>query len=70
MASDDEIRAYVDWYVNVLTAAAQAINDGEDAGQVIRDRVDGLDEAELRNVVQVMLAHHAQVALEHGKQRR
>jgi hypothetical protein len=60
MASEDEIRSYVEWYVAALRAAAQAIDDGDDAAQIIRDRVDELSEAEARNVLQVMISHYAQ----------
>ena len=69
MASEDEIRSYVEWYVAALRAAAQAINDGEDAGQIIRERVDELSEAEARNVLQVMISHYAQQPLKDRRRR-
>jgi hypothetical protein len=67
VASEDEIRPVVQWYVDALTAAGQAIHDGEDVGQVIRDAVDGLSENQAKNVLQVMIAHQAQQALKDGK---
>ncbi len=67
MADKDEIRAYVSWYVDALVAAAKAIDGGEDAATLIRERVDELSEPEARNVLQVMIAHHAQQALKEGR---
>jgi hypothetical protein len=69
MASEDEIRSYVEWYVAALSAAAEAIKGGEDAGQVIRSRVDGLSEAEARNVLQVMISHYAQQPINDRKRK-
>ena len=62
---EDKIRPYVAWYVDVLGLVAQAINDNEDVGQVIREAVDGLSESEVRNVLQVMIGLHAQQAVKH-----
>jgi hypothetical protein len=63
MASEDEIRDYVQWYFDALSAAGQAILNEEDVGEVIREAVDGLSEAQARNVLQVMIGHHAQQAV-------
>jgi hypothetical protein len=67
MASEDEVRPYVEWYVGALTRAAQAIHDNADVGDVIREDVDGLSEEEARNVLQVMIGHQAQQAIKDGK---
>ena len=69
MASEEEIRSYVEWYMAALSAASEAMDDGEDAAQVIRDRVDELSEPEARNVLQVMISHYAQEPLR-GRKRR
>lgn len=63
----DKIRPYLAWYVDVLGLVAQAINDGDDVGQVIREAVDELSDTEARNALQVMIAHHAQQAVERDK---
>jgi hypothetical protein len=63
MASEDELRPYVEWYVNALTSATQAIYDNKSPGDVIHEAVDGLTEEEARNVLQVMLCHQAQQVL-------
>jgi hypothetical protein len=60
---EDKIRPYLAWYVDVLGLVAQAINDNEDVGQVIREAIDGLSESEVRNVLQVMIGLHAQQAV-------
>jgi cytochrome c553 len=67
MASKDQIRRYVAWYAAVLAAAAQAIDEGNEAGEVIRTAVDGLSDADARNVLQVIIAHQAQQAVTEGK---
>jgi hypothetical protein len=69
MASEDEIRSYVEWYVAALGAATDAIKDGKDASRVIRDLVDELSEAEARNVLQVMISHYAQEPLKDRKRK-
>lgn len=67
MASEDEIRPYVEWYMGALARAGQAILEKRDAGDVIREDVEGLSEEDARNVLQVMIAHQAQQAIKHGK---
>jgi cytochrome c553 len=67
MASKDQIRRYVAWYAAALAAAAQAIDEGKEAGEVIRAAVDGLSDADARNVLQVIIAHQAQRAVTEGK---
>jgi len=63
MTSEDEVRRLLKWYVAALGAAAEAIHDGEDVGRVIRELVDGLNDAEARSVLVVMIGHHAQSAV-------
>jgi hypothetical protein len=70
VASKDQIRRYVAWYAAALAAAAQAIDEGKDAGEVIRMAVDGLNDADARNVLQVIIAHQAQQAVTEGKRER
>ncbi len=62
MASEDKIRPYVAWYMAALTAAGEAIRDGEDAGEVIRKAVSELSEDQARSVLQVMIAYQAERA--------
>jgi cytochrome c553 len=62
MASEDQIRRYVAWYAGALTAATQAIDEGKDAGEIIGAAVEGLSDADARNVLAVILAHQAQEA--------
>ena len=66
MASKDQIRRYVEWYVAALAAAAQAIAGGKDVGEVIQTAVNGLSEADARNVLQVVIAQQAQRAVTEG----
>jgi hypothetical protein len=66
---EDKIRPYIAWYVDVLGLVAQAINDGDDVGRVIREAVDELSDTEARNALQVMIGHHAQQAVEHDKRK-
>ena len=67
MASEDEIRSLVNWYANAVTLAAQTIDADEDVGEVIRAEVDALSESEIRNVLLVMIGHHAQLAIKARK---
>jgi hypothetical protein len=66
MAGKDQLRRYVEWYAAALAAAVQAIAEGRDAGELIQAAVDGLSEADARNVLQVVLAHQAQQAATEG----
>ena len=70
MGGEDEIRPCVEWYAAALASAVQAIAENEDVGQVIREAVDGLSEAEVRNVLTVIIGHQAQQAIKHGKRKR
>jgi hypothetical protein len=63
MASKEQIRRYVEWYAATLAAAAQALAEGKGAGELIQTAVDGLSEADTRNVLQVVIAHQAQQAI-------
>jgi hypothetical protein len=67
MASEDQVRQYAVWYAGALTAAKQAIEEGEDAGVVIGAAVSGLSDGDARNVLAVILAHQAQEAATEGK---
>jgi hypothetical protein len=67
MAGEDEVRPFVQWYVEALARAVQALADGKDVGAVIRNEVDRLSEAKARNVLQVKLGDDAVRAHRHGK---
>ena len=67
MASEDVFRPYVEWYVVTLTNVMQALRDNEKPGDVIREAIDALDEDEVRNALQVVLAHQAQQAMKRAK---
>jgi hypothetical protein len=70
MASDEKVRPYMEWYVAAVAAAGQAIRDGEDAAEIIREAVSELGEDQARNVLQVMIARQAQRAVEQSKRKR
>jgi hypothetical protein len=60
----------VEWYAAVLTAAAEAIAAGKDAGEVIQTAVNALSDADARNVLQMIVAHQAQRAVAEGNRER
>lgn len=59
MTSEDQRRAFAEWYVATLGRTVEAIAAGGDGGLVIRQALDELTDVQARNYLQMKLADDA-----------
>jgi hypothetical protein len=59
MTSEDQRRAFAEWYVATLGRTVEAIAAGGDGGSVIRQALDELTDVQARNFLQMKLADDA-----------